>query len=262
MPIERIFPVVIARHSTALLEQTLTSLREFTEVIVHAPAASDELTALCDWYRNTHIIVRADQLGGEARNHGAGAAAGEWILALSAGEFLSDSLLASLRQLDVDDPNCVFAVESRRLFMGQPLRWGIARPRWRTRLYNRHRYQFDDAAIDEHVVLAGDTRRRLLKGTLWHEAVESLDDLFVATVDRARLRRRASATRHTAPVTLLRSLWTFVSRYCIKLGCLDGHRGLIVALAESAETFVALIAAPDRSDDTASTGAMPREQPR
>ena len=91
MPIERIFPVVIARHSTALLELTLSSLREFTEVIVHAPAASDELIALCDWYRNTHIIVRDDQLGGSARNHGAGAAAGEWILALTAGELRSQS---------------------------------------------------------------------------------------------------------------------------------------------------------------------------
>lgn len=262
MPIERIFPVVIARHSTALLEQTLTSLREFPEVIVHAPAATDELISLCDWYRNTHIIVRADQLGGEARNHGAGAAAGEWILALTAGEFLSDSLLASLRQLDVDDPDCVFAVESRRLFMGQPLRWGNARPRWRTRLYNRHRYQFDTAAVDEQLMLPNDTRRRLLKGTLWHEAVDSLDDLFVATVDRARLRRRASATRHTAPVTLLRSLWTFVSSYCIKLGCLDGHRGLIAAVAESAETFVALIAASETSANTVSTSEMPRERPR
>ncbi len=262
MPIERIFPVVIARHSITLLELTLTSLREFTEVIVHAPTASDELIALCDWYRNTHIIVRDDQLGGSARNHAAGAAAGEWILGLTAGEFLSDSLLASLRRLDIDHPDCVFAIESRRLFMGQPLRWGNGRRVWTTRLYNRHRYQFDAAAIGEQPELARDTRRRLLKGPLWHEAVDSLDGLFVATVDRARLRRRTSATRHTAPVTLLRSLWTFVSSFFLKAGCLDGHRGLIAAVAESAETFVALIAAPDLPDDTVSISELPRQRLR
>ena len=262
MPIERIFPVVVAGDAPALLELTLSSLREFPEVIVHVQETRDELVALCAAFPNTHLIVRADLVGGRARNHGASVAAGEWILALTAGEFPSDCLLASLKQVELDDLDAVYAIEQHRLLMSRPIRWGGWRPRWRARLYNRHRYQFRETPLAEQLVLASNTRRKALKGTLWFEPVESLEGLLHATAERARLRRWIFPQRHSAAVAALRSLWIFLADFVLRLGCLEGRRGFIVAIAASVETFFACVAWPAKSSETDTARTISKQQMR
>lgn len=241
MAIDRIFPVVIARDAAATIEFTLASLREFSEVVVYDYGSRDDTREICPAYPNVQL-VDGDFLGcGRTRNHAASLAEGDWILALDADEYLSDGLLASLRGLALDGLDDAFALHRHNLFMGEDMRWGGWGNEWLVRLYNRHRYQFSDAPIDEKVVLATDTRVTPLKGALWHEAVPSLDVLVRDIGLRASLRQHTAGKTVSPPLIALSALGAFWQSYLLKLGLLEGWRGLVIAAAASVETFFRLM---------------------
>jgi len=241
MAIDRIFPVLIARDAAATIELTLASLREFSEIIVYDYGSRDETREICAAYPNTQF-VDGEFLGcGRTRNHAASLAEGDWILALDADDFLSDGLLASLRDLELDAPDRVCAVHRHNLFMGKDMRWGGWGSEWLVRIYNRHRYQFSDAPIDEKLVLANDTRVAPLKGALWREAVPNLDVLVRDIGRHAHLRQHTAGKAISPPLIALIALGVFWQSYLLKLGLLEGWRGLVIAAAASTETFFKLM---------------------
>ncbi len=241
MAIDRIFPVVLARDAAATIELTLASLREFSEVIVYDLGSRNLTRELCAPYPNVQVVAGEFLGGGRTRNHAGSLADGDWILALDADEFLSDALLASLRTLSLGKPDTPYAVLRHNLFMSRDIRWGGWGNEWSIRLYNRHRYQFSDASVGETLVLASDTRITPLKGALWHEAVPSIDVLMRDIGRRASLREPGAVKPVSPPVIALRTLAAFLYSYLLKLGLLEGWRGLVIAVAASVETFFRLI---------------------
>ncbi|NNC63230.1 MAG: glycosyltransferase family 2 protein, partial [Gammaproteobacteria bacterium] len=241
MAIDRIFPVVTARDAAATIELTLASLREFTEVIVYDFGSRDSTREICAGYPNVQLVDGDFLGGGRTRNHAASLAEGDWIFALDADEFLSDGLLASLRDLSLEQLDAAYSVHRHNLFMGKDIRWGGWGNEWRARLYNRHRYQFSDATVGERLVLASDTRVAPLKGALWHEAVPSLDVLMRDIGRRASLRQNAATKAVSPPLIAIRAIAAFWYSYLLKLGLLEGWRGLVIAVAASVETFFRLM---------------------
>jgi len=241
MAIDRIFPVVIARDAAATIELTLASLREFREVVVYHYGTGDDTREICSAYPNVQRVDGGFLGHGRTRNHAASLAEGDWILALDADEFLSDGLLASLRELTLEKLDAVFALHRHNLFMGKSMRWGGWGNEWPVRLYNRHRYQFSDAPIDEKLVLANDTRVTPLKGALWHEAVPGLDVLVCDIGRRTGLRQHTAGRTVAPPLIALCALGAFWQSYLLKLGLLEGWRGLVIAAVASTETFFRLM---------------------
>ena len=237
MAIDSIYPVVIARDAAATIELTLASLREFPEVIVYDHGSRDRTQEISAAYPNVQLVNGEFLGGGRTRNHAASLAEGDWILALDAGEYLSDALIASLRALELGDPDRVYSAARHNLFMARDMRWGGWGSAWVTRLYNRQRYQFSDAPIDEKLILAADTRITPIKGALWREAVPTLDTLIRDVGMQARLRQHTMRRALPPPLIVLRAIWTFIVSYVLKLGALEGWRGLVIAAAASTEVF-------------------------
>lgn len=247
MAIDSIFPVVLARDSAATIEIALASLREFPEVIVYDLGSHDLTHEISAAYPNVQLVNGEFLGGGRTRNHAASLADGDWILALGADEFLSDALLASLRELSLDNSDAVYSVRRHNLFMGREMRWGGWGNEWRVRLYNRHRYQFSDAPVGERLMLAGDTRVTPLKGALWHEAAPSMDALIRDIGRRASL-QEPGAKPVPPPLIALRTFAAFWLSYVLKLGLLEGWRGLAIAMTSAVETFFRLVQGHSAAD--------------
>lgn len=241
MTFDDLFPVVVACDDEATIELTLASLREFRELIVLDCGSRDRTREICRAYPNVHVVAGESSSGGRARNLAASLAEGDWIFALDPGEFASDALLASLRTLELGDPDLVYTVCRHTLLMGREMRWGGWGSEWLARVYNRHRYQFDTALIDEKLVLAADTRLKPLRGRLWREAAPTLDVLVRDIGVRASLRQRGAARSSGPAMIAMRSAWAFFVSYVLKLGLLEGWRGLVIAAATASEIFFRLM---------------------
>ena len=175
-----------------------------------------------------------------------------WILHIDADERLTPELgkeiINALNTVkpDVDG----FLLRRRTVFLGKWIKHGGHYPSYHARLYRWGRGRCEDRLYDQHYIVSGrvekllgdmiDTTPELLDWTLRHagwaksEAQELLLDsrssgrlrgrLFGSPIERRRWMRQVIYNKFPP---LLRALLYFLVRYVLRLGFLDGKRGLV-----------------------------------
>lgn len=237
MALTHITPVIIVRDGAATLAGTLDSLRQFDEVLVFDNGSTDGTRDLARAYANVRLEEGEFVGFGPTKNKAVSLARTDWILSLDSDEAPDAALLQALDQARLDDPNVAYAVNRHNFLMGRRVRhagWGQD---WLVRLYNRQRHRFNDAMVHELVELNRDSQARRLDGALEHQAVTQIGQ-FLVKIDRYSELRRQNASRvYPAWLVCLKTLWSFLHTYFVRLGFLDGWRGLLIAVCDANGTF-------------------------
>jgi glycosyltransferase involved in cell wall biosynthesis len=161
----------------------------------------------------------------------------DWVLCLDADERVTDALRASIQSAQ---QNCFADASGFRFarateYFGKFLRHGNAYPDRVLRLFDRRSGGWrGDREIHEHVSVDG--RVVTLAGDLEHRAYRSLGDQMnrlqryaqLMAEDMHRRGRRANIAN-----LVFNPFWRFVRGYFLRLGFLDGWRGLIYAWVEA-----------------------------
>ncbi|HEX7000017.1 MAG TPA: glycosyltransferase family 2 protein [Gammaproteobacteria bacterium] len=237
MSVQDVSPVLITRDAAATIERTLRHLEEFPEVVVYDNGSADRTLELCQRFRNVRVVQGPFMGFGPTKNHAAGLARTDWVLSLDADECPSEQLLATLRGLPLTDPTVAYAVERRNFFMGKEVRragWGN---NWLVRLFNRRHCRFTDALVHEKVIVPQTCTVVRLGGPLWHEAVTDLDQFLQKISRYSELNRRDGGKPRPPANILLRANWSFFKSYVLKLGFLEGWRGVAIAEGDAVGTF-------------------------
>lgn len=155
---------------------------------------------------------------------------GEWVLSLDADEVISPELKREIDATLAGDHGCnSFRAPWVSVLFGGPIDFG-ADGRYHTRLFRRDAARFDGAAVHEEVVAQG--RRGTLEAPVYHYTFRDLAHLKHKFGEYARLSaqsRYAKGKRATKLGALIRGGVSFLLLYFIRLGVLDGHRGLLMA---------------------------------
>ena len=233
----RISVVLMVRDAEATLAATLDSVREFGEVLVYDNGSRDDTLSIAARYANVRIQQGEFRGFGPTRNAAAALACNDWIFSLDADEVVDAGLAASLSGLALDKPEQVYAVERRNYLLGKRVRhagWGS---QWLTRLYHRGTHQFTDAAVHEKVGLASGEQPLRLSGALRHTAMRDAGD-FLVKMHRYTMLKAGESTRTYPPVVIcLKTVWAFIRAYFLRLGMLDGWRGLLISVSEANGVF-------------------------
>lgn len=164
------------------------------------------------------------------------AASHDWVLCLDADERVSDALRAEIeswRERGFGN-RAGWSVPRITDYFGRFLRHGNAYPDRLVRLFDRRRGAWSGREIHENTRVAGSVGR--LEGHLEHYAYRSLAD------HHRRMQRYAELMGHALYAdgkrcglgkVLLNPQWRFFRGYVLRLGFLDGWRGLVFALVES-----------------------------
>ena len=164
------------------------------------------------------------------------AARHDWVLCLDADERVSAQLAAEIVALRAGGFGAAagFSVPRITDYFGRFLRHGNAYPDRLVRLFDRRRGGWRGYEIHENTQVEGPTPR--LRGRLEHYSYRSLRDHQNRMQRYADLMAQAMYERGRrcglAPA-LLNPQWRFVRGYFLRLGFLDGWRGLVFALIEA-----------------------------
>lgn len=164
------------------------------------------------------------------------AADSDWVLCLDADERVTAALRAEILALRAAGFAGAAGWSVPRItdYFGRFLRHGNAYPDRLVRLFDRRRGGWAGYEIHENTRIDGPVRR--LAGHLEHYSYRSLSDHLNRMQRYADLMAQALHARGRrcglAPV-LLNPLWRFVRGYLLRLGFLDGWRGLVFALVEA-----------------------------
>ena len=231
----RLSACIITYNEADRIEACLRSVGFCDELLVVDSHSSDDTRARAaalgarvierDWpgYRSQK------QFAIEAASH-------DWVLCLDADERVTPALRAQIEAVRAGGFAGAAGYSLPRIteYFGRFLRHGNAYPDRLVRLFDRRRGGWSGAEIHENTRIEGPVRR--LHGHLEHFSYRGLTDHLGRMRRYANLMAEAQYARGRRcgllPV-LLNPWWRFVRGYLLRLGFLDGWRGLVFALIES-----------------------------
>ena len=229
--------VMIVRDAAATLAATLDSVRDFGEVLLYDNGSRDATLAIAARYPNVKVHQGEFRGFGPTRNAAAALATHHWIFSLDADEVVEPGLAAAISGLALDDAEVAYAVERQNYFLGKRVRHGGWGSQWLTRLYNRKTHRFTDAVVHEKVALKPGEQALQLTGVLRHTAMRDAGD-FLVKMHRYTMLKAGESTRTYPPVIILfKTVWAFIRAYFLRLGMLDGWRGLLISVSEANGVF-------------------------
>jgi glycosyltransferase involved in cell wall biosynthesis len=226
---------IITYNEADRIDDCLRSVGFCDEVIVvdsHSTDATRELAAA----RGARVIERDWPGYRSQKQFAVEAAHNDWVLCLDADERVSDELrteIESWRQRGFGE-FAGWSVPRITEYFGRFLRHGNAYPDRLIRLFDRRRGGWVGREIHENTRVQGPAGR--LKGHLEHYAYRSLTDHLSRMQRYADLMGQSlyeSGKRCGLAKVLLNPQWRFLRGYLLRLGFLDGWRGLVFALVES-----------------------------
>ena len=237
MPLSQISAVLMVRDAEATLAGTLDGLQRFGEVVLFDNGSKDRTLEIAGRYPNV-AIHQGEFLGfGPTRNKAASLAKNDWVFSIDADEVPDDDLLAALDAVMLERSGTVYCVERQNYLLGKRVRhagWGS---QWLTRLYDRRTQAFNDVAVHEKVELRqGETAVKLV-GTLKHMPMQDAGDFLVKMHRYTMLKAGESRRTYPPAIILLKTFWAFIRSYILRLGVLDGWRGVLISVSEANGVF-------------------------
>ena len=226
---------IITFNEADRIEACVRSVAFCDEVIVVDSHSSDDTRARAGAL-GAHVIER-DWPGYRSQKQFAVAAArNDWVLCLDADERVSDALRAEIeswRERGFGD-FAGWSVPRITDYFGRFLRHGNAYPDRLVRLFDRRRGGWVGREVHENTRVEGRVGR--LHGHLEHYSYRSLTDHQQRMQRYAQLMGEAlyaDGKRCGIAKVLLNPQWRFFRGYVLRLGFLDGWRGLVFALVEA-----------------------------
>ena len=233
--LSRLSACIITHNEADRIEACLRSLAFCDELVVVDSHSSDDTRA-----RAASLgarVIERDWPGYRTQKQFAiEAAANDWVLCLDADERVSADLRREIEALRAAGfPGCAgWSVPRITDYFGRFLRHGNAYPDRLVRLFDRRRGGWVGEEIHENTRVSGTVGR--LRGHLEHYSYRSLSDhqqkmqRYALLMAHALYRRG----RRCGPgKVLLNAQWRFLRGYFLRLGFLDGWRGLVFALVEA-----------------------------
>ena len=226
---------IITLNEADRIEACLRSVSFCDEIVVVDAHSSDDTRARAVAL-GAHVIERDWPGYRSQKQFAVDAARHDWVLCLDADERVSALLRAEILALRAQGFAAAAGWSMPRItdYFGRFLRHGNAYPDRLVRLFDRRCGGWSGYEIHENTRVAGHVGR--LRGYLEHYSYRTLSDHQARMQRYADLMAQAMYERGRRcgllPV-LLNPQWRFVRGYLLRLGFLDGWRGLVFALIES-----------------------------
>jgi glycosyltransferase involved in cell wall biosynthesis len=226
----RLTAVVITLDEEERLRPCLESVAWADEIVVIDAESHDKTVQIAREFTE-RVVVRPWPGFAAQKNFALEQATGDWVVSLDADEEVSVELRQEIETV-LADPAALdgYALPRRNIVWGRWVRHGGLYPDWQVRLFRRGRGRFIERGVHEAAHVDGRVGR--LRGALVHRSYRDVAD-FLTRANRysslaAEDWRRAG--RPIGPADLvLRPLARFVGMYVVRLGFLDGWRGLLLA---------------------------------
>ena len=231
----RLSACIITYNEADRIEACLRSV-SFCDEIVVVDSHSTDATRQIASSLGARVIERDWPGYRSQKQFAVDSASSDWVLCLDADERVSGELRAEIQALRSQSfpAHAGWSVPRITDYFGRFLRHGNAYPDRLIRLFDRRRGGWIGEEIHENTRVTGSVGT--LHGHLEHFSYRSLTDHHNRMARYADLMAHAlyaRGKRGGLTKALVNAQWRFVRGYFVRLGFLDGWRGLVFALVEA-----------------------------
>jgi len=220
--------------------RTLESIRDIAlEIVVVDSHSTDKTREIA--HRYGAVVYEEDWKGHiDQKNSALEKCTQEYILSLDCDEVVSDDLKQSIINAVQNQQADGFYVNRKTYYVGSFLEhtW---QPEWRLRLIRKSSHP-KWGGYDPHDSLFIDGKaKKLTGGDLYHYSYKDVEDHYNRALTYSKLVSQAYRTmgkRFRTYNLIFNPCIAFIKTYFLKLGFLDGIRGLSVSVSEAFSTFL------------------------
>lgn len=232
---DKISACIMTYNEEANIRRCLTSVAWCDEIVVVDSFSTDRTVEICREF--TDRVYQHEWLGyiGQ-RNLIREMVSNPWVLFLDADEEVSPELREAIRREFEDPDPHIVGYEFPRLvhYLGRWIRHGAWYPDLKLRLFSKEHGRSGGVEPHDTVVLDGPVKR--LNHPIWHYTYRDITD-HINTMNRfssisAQSMLESGRTFRWRDF-LFRPAWRFFKGFFMRMGCLDGRRGLIIAIVNA-----------------------------
>lgn len=236
----RVSVVMIAKNSADVLPDCLASVAWADEVVLLDSGSTDNTVEIA-LQAGVKVFIDEDWKGyGIQRQRAQSYASGDYILMIDTDERVTPELALSLKTvLTEPQPDAVYSIARRNLFLGRFMRHSGWYPDRVTRLYSRERYQYNDNQVHESLDACG-TKVIPLDGDLLHLTCRDFASFQRKQLNYATAwanERHQRGKKVSLAGIFSHTLGAFCKTLLLRAGFLDGKQGWLLAVVNAQYTF-------------------------
>ncbi|MCX7822507.1 MAG: glycosyltransferase family 2 protein [Syntrophobacterales bacterium] len=240
LSLQKISAFVITKNEEPSIGECLSSISFLDDIVVVDDFSSDGTEEICRSFNNVRFYRNRFDSFSSQKSFALSLTKYDWVLEIDADERVSEEMKDSIIALSKEDffrYNCFF-FRRRNFFGGRWIRHGGFYPDYKGRLYNKLKGRWSLGRVHERFVT--DPPWKKLKGDILHYQTGHLRSYLLKQLRYAEL---GALDLHDRGVRArwyhytLRPLYTFIYRYLIRLGFLDGFYGFELAVIGAIATW-------------------------
>jgi len=236
---EKLSVIIIAYNEADRIEECLSSVAGWAdEIVLFDNGSTDGTIEIAKKY--TDKVFVTDWPGyGKQKQRALEQAQYDWVLSLDADEKLTPELRSEIDiALSSESKNVAYKIPLALILYNKRLDFGLY-TRDHLRLFKREGARFTDATVHESIVTPKGNVG-LLQERFLHHSYRDLKhavDKFNQNAWLWGTERFAKGKKTSGLSAVIHAVWKFILGYILRLGFLDGFRGLIMAVHAAVYTF-------------------------
>lgn len=232
---------VITKNNADKIDECLESLRWAAEVVVVDDFSTDATQEICRHYPNVRFLQHRFEGFQQQKEYATAQCASDWVLKIDADERVSDEMREAILGLTADDFSRYASFEFKRLtwFWGGWVKRASLYPDYNPRLFLRTGGAWGGINPHDKFITRGRTKKLdvdLLHYQNWDLAAYAQRTTWYSAISAEEYFKRGR--RPAWHQLTVRPVYTFLYRYFVRLGVLDGIRGLVVSAMGAWGTFL------------------------
>ncbi len=229
---EKISALIISYNEIGYIERCVESVSFADEIIVVDSFSTDGTFEYLQNHPKVNVIQRAFTNFTSQKSFALKQAANDWVLFLDADEVVAEELRTEVLETVSSDTDIVaFWFYRKFMFQNSPLRFSGWQTDKNYRLFRKSKAQFSDKKI-VHETLDVNGKSGILKEKLVHFCYKNYEDYEAKMLRYGRLKAKESFYREhrfNYASLIIKPLWKFFNHYVIRLGFLDGKKGVTIS---------------------------------
>jgi len=228
---------ILTKNSEKYLNEVLSALSLFDEVLIFDNGSTDGTLALAEKFSNVVIHQGIFQGFGPTHNLASSLAKHDWILSIDSDEVVTPELAEEIKHTTLSAA-CVYTFPRHNYFNGKFIKWCGWYPDRQVRLYNRTQTAFCDAQVHEAVQIRNLTKIQL-KSPLKHYSYESITDFLTKMQAYSELFAIQNQGKKSSSIckAISHGFFAFFKSYILKRGFMGGYEGFVISTYNANTAF-------------------------